>query len=505
MNFPNSNRRAFLQRSALGAGALGLGELSFISHLPALNAEDLSLPKDAVSLRPDIEPLTRLIEETARETLLEKVAEQIKAGTSYQDILSALMLAGVRNIQPRPVGFKFHAVLVVHSAHLASIQSPSHERWLPIFWALDYFKDSQARDIREGNWTMKALDESKIPSTLDITSSFRAAMDEWNEEATDFATAGLVRSAGAGQVFDLFAEYGCRDYRDIGHKAIFVANSWRTLQVIGWRHAEPILRSLAYALLQHNGPNPGHANHPADRAGRQNQEKLSLFRKGWQRGRIDDKATLDFAEQLRHGSDLDASDMALELINANIDPQSIWDAVFNFSGELLGRHPGIVSLHAITTSNALHYAYQHCQKEMTRKKLLLQACSFMPLFRGDTLNQQEHRFDQIQPETIPNNQTEALESIFSTLDTSKQSAAAKVFQYLEQGHSPEQLMNTARRYLFLKGSNSHDYKFASAVLEDFYHVSPSWRHHYLAASVFHLKGSKSKTNSLVERTRTALS
>ena len=45
--------------------------------------------------------------------------------------------------------------------------------------------------------------------------------------------------------------YGARDFRDIGHKAIYVANAWRTLQTIGWQHAEPVLRSLAYALLDH--------------------------------------------------------------------------------------------------------------------------------------------------------------------------------------------------------------------------------------------------------------
>jgi hypothetical protein len=32
------------------------------------------------------------------------------------------LLAGVRNIEPRPsVGFKFHAVLVVNPVHLASL------------------------------------------------------------------------------------------------------------------------------------------------------------------------------------------------------------------------------------------------------------------------------------------------------------------------------------------------------------------------------------------------
>ncbi len=64
-------------------------------------------------------------------------------------------LAAVRNVQPRPsVGFKFHAVLVVNSAHLASLSARDTDRWRPIFCGVDYFKDSQARDQREGNWTM---------------------------------------------------------------------------------------------------------------------------------------------------------------------------------------------------------------------------------------------------------------------------------------------------------------------------------------------------------------
>ena len=58
------------------------------------------------------------------------------------------------------------------------------------------------------------------------------------------------------RAFELFFRYGARDFRSIGHKAIFVAGSYRVLQVIGWRYAEPVLRSLAYALLMHDGTNP---------------------------------------------------------------------------------------------------------------------------------------------------------------------------------------------------------------------------------------------------------
>ena len=64
-------------------------------------------------------------------------------------------------------------------------------------------------------------------------------------------------------------------------------------------------------------------------------------------------------------------------------------------------------------------------------------------------------------------------------------------------------MDAARLLIFLKGNDTHDYKFSSAVLEDFYHVSPAWRNRCLAASMFQLRGSQSPDNALVKRTRAA--
>ena len=58
--------------------------------------------------------------------------------------------------------------------------------------------------------------------------------------------------------------------------------------------------------------------------------------------------------------------------------------------------------------------------------------------------------------------------------------------------------------IFLKGRDAHDYKFSSAVLEDYQNISPSWRDRYLAASVFNLRGSGDSDNELVKRTRAAL-
>ena len=87
----------------------------------------------------------------------------------------------------------------------------------------------------------------------------------------------------ADEVFELFARYGCRDFRDIGHKAIYVANAFRTLRRIGWQHAEPVLRSLAYALLEHEGDEPGQAR-TANRTGpaARNAERRKKLQAEWQ-------------------------------------------------------------------------------------------------------------------------------------------------------------------------------------------------------------------------------
>src|SRR5208283_4304438 len=121
---------------------------------------------------------------------------------------AALLLAGVRNIQPRPsVGFKFHAVLAVNSVYQASLAAADADRWLALFWALDYFKDSQARNAREGGWRMKPVDETRLPEVSKTQQAFCRAMDNWDEAAADAAIVGLGRTAGSSQVFELMYRY----------------------------------------------------------------------------------------------------------------------------------------------------------------------------------------------------------------------------------------------------------------------------------------------------------
>jgi hypothetical protein len=505
-----SNRRRFLGASAAGGLVCGLGDLGFLSRLGPVSAAEAAIDPRIVRLEPEIEPLVQLLETTSRDKLLEDVAGRIKHGLAYRDVVAALLLAGVRNVQPRPsVGHKFHAVLVVNSAHLASLASPDSDRWLPIFWALDYFKESQARDVSEGNWTMAPVDESAVPPARKAGAAFAAAMDNWDEPAADAAIAGLARSAGANEIYEVLFRYGARDFRSIGHKAIYVANSLRTLQCIGWQHAEPVLRSLAYALLNHSGEdNPAKHDFSADRSWRHNRDRSGRIKEDWTGGTHSPGAATELLATLRRGSDDEACDHVVDLLNHGCGPQSIWDALFDCAGELLLRQPGLVALHAVTTTNALHYAFQASGDDHTRRLLLLQNTAFLPLFRAAMEGRgklREARIDQLEPLAATTHGPSAIEEIFADASRDRLTAARKALGYLQAGHDPTLLIDAARRLVFLKGNDAHDYKFSSAVLEDYYHASPRWRDRFLASSLLLLPGSADKDNNLVKRTRSALS
>jgi hypothetical protein len=306
-------------------------------------------------------------------------------------------------------------------------------------------------------------------------------------------------------LFEIFCRYGVRDFREIGHKAIYVANAWRTLQMIGWQNAEPVLRSLAYGLLDRTGDgNPAKADLPADRPGRDNLVLLKKIRPEWQAGENSSAAAVELIEVLRGASPGEASEKVVGLLNRGVGPQSIWDGLFSSAGELLMRRPGLVSLHALTTTNAIHFAFQTSGNDETRRLLLLQNAAFLTLFRGNGDKLKSVHINELELSVSQRGAAPALDDIFAEISHDRMAAARSSMAYLQQGQQAQDFIDAARRLVFLKGTNSHDYKFSSAVLEDYQNVSPGWRNRFLAASVFSLRGSGDKDNELVKRTRAAL-
>src|SRR4051794_16217964 len=347
----NLRRRRFLQSaSAFGLGA-GLGNWAGLGAITPARGADLTVGPEAVRLRPEIEPVVRWIEETPRDQALEVAIAHLKDGLSYRDLLAGLFLAGIRNIKPHPVGFKFHAVMVINSAHLLGQTAPASDRLLPLLWALDTFKNSQLQDVKEGDWTLGKVDEARLPKHDKARAEFIRAMEDWDAEAADASITALCRTSGAAETMEPLWRMAVRDQRNIGHKPIFAAQSWRTLQAIGWQHAEPVLRSLAFGLLDLHGD----ARHVPVGPYKDNVENARKVRDGWQAGKPCATATRELLEAIRTGTPESASAEVVKLLNRGVAADSLWDAVILSSSELMMQTPGIVALHATTSANSLHY------------------------------------------------------------------------------------------------------------------------------------------------------
>lgn len=507
----NSNRRDFLCTAA-GAGLFAsLADWKGLLPLSSASAAEATVTPDVVQLHPDIEPLVRLIEDTPREKCVEMIVGELRRGVPYRQFLGALFLAGIRNVNPQPPGFKFHCVFVIHAAHQLSLDAPVGDRLLPLFWALDEFKKSQAEDVQQGDFRLRPV-SGALPSPEQAWSEFHAAMEAWDEPRADRAIVALVRSRGANEIIEGMWRYGARDYRNIGHKAIFVANAWRTLQTIGWRHAEPVLRSLVLGLLDFKDkevnsysftsqaylPNVTRAN-----------ETIGALPGGWSQAVANPAATRDLLDVIRTGDIANACGFATSNLSSGaITAGAVWDAVHLASGELMMRQPGIYGIHTVTSANALHFAYRAAAEPVNRLVLLLQGIGWMCQFRNFMASRpqslSETRITDLAPAEIPAASEAAAEEILATLSNDPAAAAPKALAYARQHPEPTDFARHARQLIFRKAADPHHYKYAAAIFEDYELVSPGWRPQMLATSVYYLRGSQLPDSPLMQGVREAI-
>jgi len=165
----------------------------------------------------------------------------------------------------------------------------------------------------------------------------------------------------------------------------------------------------------------------------------------------------------------------------------------------------------VTTTNAMRFAYETSGNDENRRLMMLQNAAFLPMFRQAMAQRgrtSRTSVDNLAPAGAPQpNLTSA--DIFRELNRSPQKAAEQALSFLKTATNASQsrakeLRDAARLLVFLKGNDAHDYKFSSAVFEDYEHVSPEWRDLFLASTVVKLCASGEPDNRLVQRTRAAL-
>ncbi|MFN0057397.1 MAG: hypothetical protein ACKVX7_02985 [Planctomycetota bacterium] len=510
-------RRDFLRFSASVGFLGGLGSLGALGNVLA---EQGNIGPDRVRLSTDIEPIVRVIEETSREKIFAAAAQLLRSGVDYRQFMAALYLAGIRNVDSRSSGSRFHCVYVINSAHQLALESPAQERFLPLFWALDDFKGAQASRPRP----MLTLDAC-TPSGADAIGRLRAAVHCWDRDAAEIALAGMARTCRAAEIFEELWRLGARDFRPIGHKAIFVTNTWRTLEIIGWQHAEPALRSLGQALAG-NGTQFENGLRFEDQCHRKNDELVQAYAAALPRdwvepatsGAAADAATAAaLLAPVRAGNAAIACCEALALLTqSKARAGAIWDVVHLAAAEFMLRNPDLGSVHAVTSVNALHFGFRVARSTETRLFLLLQAVGWMAHFAltgglaakpnpapdENILNLARSAAGGL--ENFPDDPVAAAEYIVNTMATDRSAVARGAFGFATRHANHPALLSAARRLVFTRATDPHGYKYPAAAFEDISVVSPAWQPHMLAASMLYIPAPSVPESGVIQRAKEAV-
>jgi hypothetical protein len=480
-----TSRRDVLALGALGIGALGIGALGCRGRGggPSPSAGGASAG-EMVRVDPS---LVELIEQTDRDQLLERLTPRL-AGLAPSTLLAALRVAATRRVVPRSSFSKeHHALLCGYSVHsLAGHLSPQ-QRWHPALWAVDYFKWAQTELAASSPERLEPLVASQLPPAGAAARAFEDAIESFDGARAEAALTSLHRAGRRDVALELLLRYGSRDFRHIGHKAIYVSTALRAFDAFGWDSAEDVLRSIALTLALHY-------NDPArdlDGAWAKNLATSQTLGPDWHRGADNLRAVIELLGVLRSAWPDDASAAVALSLRRGLSPRSAWDAMFASSAELMFNYPtGIEALHAVTASNAAHTAYLRTRDDATRRLLLLQNAGRVADFhryaahwaqkRGVPAMFQLH-IDELSPlAPTPN---EPLTDIF---------AAQKTLAYLSADPSHASRFAThAAATVTARATDTHDLKLLAAALEDHDRISPPWRARYLAACTSRLRGTTS--------------
>ena len=427
--------------------------------------------------------LVSALVKTPRSTLTNDVVQQIRSGRIRKPaLIKALLSAGVAHIEPRPVGFKYHAVLMVDAARRLSLQAEGIASWIPILWNVDYFKHSQARSLRQSDWKLENA-SVHLPLIGQAPDLFTRSMQAKQWQDADQAITRMARSGSMYSAFELMLEWAVKDFHSIGHKAILLSGVTRCLEYSGWEDSETILRGVTYALLA-----DGNVTSDQDKGWWEKDypENLRLAY------RIPGSAFLPAAPEkdterlLKRIRELDArtsSGLVAELLQQGLPMQCVWDAVFLAAAEAVINRPNIPMLHCVTVSHALYSLWQRTTNATMRRVIPLQAVSYVVQMKQQRTDGEWNNLDILDLKAEPPASTtlsEQLEQLGSAIGTDHTEARALLRRYpLNDGWwTLKQQLNS---WLLSKSNKAHDFKYGAAVLETVEWLTPSWRTPYLAA------------------------
>ena len=438
----------------------------------------------------DLEEIAELLCRVRQDDAFAAAAKLRQDGVGWRDVLGAVLLAGVREIEPWPVGFKFHCVMMVGSAYQLAEAAEPDQRWLPVFYNLADFKRAQAQDAAQNDWTQApppAVAERELRIDRALPALRRAVLGD-DVDLADRAAVAVHACCNLHDAFEVLWPLAARDYNNIGHKMIYAAQAWRALQQIGWRHGLPVLRSLVRALLAPGGER-GKAPFAASR------ELAQALRADWALGSGDASASAALLAALRLAEPQAAAARTAAALSGGdgsgvrgggIGLAATFDALRLYAAEQMLQRPGIIAVHPTTVVNAFAIASDASVSDATRRLLVLQAAAWLGLFAQDLrLRDGGARIDALAPDGAEGDggDPELLAAAaVRALAEDRAAGAARMLACARQPGGAAALAAALRTLLLQKVREHHDYKYVAAVLEEQARAHPRWAPHLLAAA-----------------------
>jgi hypothetical protein len=508
-------RRDFLVGSS--RGALAATFVGATGTLPRL----FGMAPSGTSVDAELANLVLWLRQVPQDRLLSELLEKLSAGVEPSLLWSATMLAGVEELEPRPLGGRYHAVTVMPSLwHVASLLQPK-ERILPLVFGMCSFKRAQLDEASGADWTLPPPDDKSLPSIEQARAMLLLACERWDAPSADLAITTLAREATRDEIVSALMQASLRDWSGAGHCAIAAANAFRMLDLIGWDRGEPVLRSLVLGLL---GNGTGDTT-TFDLACAAADQLLAAEGNGAAPGSVASVGPL-LRRDVTPSPGIAITEAAGRIAASTFEKaeEPLWSDLETIGLELLLESPGALAQHATIGIQALRDLSRRTGVRRTRMVAVLQAAAWCSLWRamvggnGDDLASTLAKLHADAIADVPRN-VEPVDALLAALGASdRRDTALRIDRSLD----PRQPRNArpttavlarqrafvvgARSLLVAKGRDTHDYEFFAALHDAAMpkRIGPGFEPSRLAAGSYALRGPADADYAPVATVREAL-
>lgn len=450
------------------------------------------LAAPARAAAPDLRTLADAFRRLPAEAALDHAARALAAGATAGDVLGGVFLAGVEDIRPLPVGFVLHTVMMVESVCVLVEDADAPTGALAALWALDDFKDGQARDERRGDWQLGPAPRP-LPGP---EAELRRALERFDPDQAERAVVGLAAEAGTARCFEALWPYAARSLRDAGHRIIHAAQLDRAVRRFGEPCALPALRSLAIGLAT-----DAEGDHTAACA--RARELSGRLPAGWRQGRASTDASLELLRSLRGRTPFESQDVVLDAYRSGLGPQPVWDGLRLYAAELMLLRPArrsVFPVHTLTEMESLGHAFDRAREEATQRLVALQAGAWLATVR-DAVVRNNGAYDAGPGIDAPLDRMPA--GTIADAVESRQPARARA----ALGGEPAAAAAYVRRLrddLVPRADQNHQYKLVAAVIEESRRVDARLRAQVLSTALDYVPAASEPVTDVHRRSRSAL-